>query len=143
MAIIVLVSLVFSMIVYRMAVSELQAGLSHQSARLSSEFPAFSSNPQFRFADELKTGRRTIIANLAALNAIVFVCAGFASYGLARRTLQPIERSHEQQTRFTADVSHELRTPLTALKMESEVALLNTAASKKELRNALKSNIEE
>src|SRR5206468_328883 len=69
--------------------------------------------------------------------------SGFASYGLARRTLRPIEESHEQQKRFTADVSHELRTPLTALKMSSEVALMDAAASKPALREALQSNLEE
>jgi signal transduction histidine kinase len=143
MALIVLVSIVFSTVVYNMAIAQLEAGLSHQSARLSNEFPAFSSNPQFRLPNELVHGRREIIVDLAMLNAFVFVCAGFASYGLARRTLTPIEQAHDQQQRFTADVSHELRTPLTAMRMSSEVALLDTKASKTELRQALTSNIEE
>jgi signal transduction histidine kinase len=62
---------------------------------------------------------------------------------LARRTLEPIEAAHEQQKRFTADVSHELRTPLTALKMESEVALLDKEVTKADLKHTLSSNLEE
>jgi len=57
--------------------------------------------------------------------------------------LEPIEAAHHQQKRFTSDVSHELRTPLTAIKMESEVALLNDKAPVKELRSTLESNLEE
>jgi signal transduction histidine kinase len=76
-------------------------------------------------------------------NLIVLCGAGLSSYWLARRTLEPIEEAHEQQKRFTADVSHELRTPLTALRMESEVALLNPKSKAQELRQTLASNLEE
>ncbi|MFE7129501.1 sensor histidine kinase [Streptomyces sp. NPDC057638] len=38
-------------------------------------------------------------------------------------TLGRLERSVEQQRRFTADASHELRTPLAALRAELEIAL--------------------
>lgn len=141
--IIVAISIMFSLVVYRLAVNELASGLSHQSARFSDEFPAFSNNPQIRMEGELASGRKQIVSNLFLFNVLVFVTAGFGSYALARRTLEPIEQAHEQQKRFTADVSHELRTPLTALKMETEVALLDTTLSKSQLREALKSNLEE
>jgi two-component system, OmpR family, sensor histidine kinase CiaH len=130
-------------VVYHLAVSELASGLSHQSQRFSNEFPAFSNNPLLRQRSELTSGTHQIISNLIAFNALVFVTAGFGSYALARRTLEPIEEAHEQQKRFTADVSHELRTPLTALKMETEVALLDKNLKTAGLRAALKSNLEE
>jgi two-component system sensor histidine kinase CiaH len=141
--IIVLISLMFSAVVYRLAASELANGLAHQSARFSNEYPAFSSNPLFREQSELADGTHQIITNLIVFNVFVFITAGFASYALARRTLQPIEMAHEQQKRFTADVSHELRTPLTALRMETEVALLDKNNSKTSLRDTLRSNLEE
>jgi signal transduction histidine kinase len=141
--IIVAISIMFSLVVYHLAVSELASGLTHQSQRFSTEFPAFSSNPLLRQQSELRSGTHQIITNLVVFNVLVLFTAGFGSYALARRTLTPIEQAHEQQKRFTADVSHELRTPLTALKMETEVALLDPAVTKPALRAALQSNLEE
>lgn len=143
MLIIVAISLMFSLVVYRLAVNELASGLSHQSQRFSNEFPAFSNNPLLRQQNELESGTHQIVTNLIAFNVLVLFSAGFGSYALARRTLTPIEEAHEQQKRFTADVSHELRTPLTALKMETEVALLDKDLNKQGLRQALQSNLEE
>lgn len=143
MLIIVAISLVFSFVVYTLATNELAAGLQHQSERFSNELPAYSNNPFFHQSSELTSGTHEIIGNLIILNVAVFFTAGFASYALARRTLQPIETAHEQQKRFTADVSHELRTPLTALRMEAEVALIDKNISKPDLRRALESNLEE
>jgi signal transduction histidine kinase len=143
MIIIVFITLTFSFVVYRLAVNELANGLAHQSARFLDEFPAFSSNLLSRERSELASGRQQIIGNLVVFNIAVLVTAGFGSYALARRTLQPIETAHEQQKRFTADVSHELRTPLTAIHMETEVALMDKKAGKSQLREALMSNLEE
>jgi signal transduction histidine kinase len=143
MLIIVAISIMFSFVVYRLAVNELASGLSHQSQRFSNEFPAFSTNPLIRQHDELASGTHQIVTNLVFFNALVLVTAGFGSYALARRTLGPIEQAHEQQKRFTADVSHELRTPLTALKMETEVALMDSSLDKPALKDALRSNLEE
>jgi signal transduction histidine kinase len=143
MVIIIIISLAFSFVVYRLAINELANGLAHQSARFLDEFPAFSSNLLLRERSELASGRQQIIGNLVVFNIAVLVSAGFGSYALARRTLQPIEIAHEQQKRFTADVSHELRTPLTAIHMETEVALMDQKAGKAALRDTLASNLEE
>ncbi|HET8709470.1 MAG TPA: ATP-binding protein [Candidatus Saccharimonadales bacterium] len=143
MLIIVVISLAFSFVVYQLAMTELANGLAHQTERFSNELPAYSNNPFFHQTSELSSGRHQIITNLIVFNIVVFFTAGFASYALAKRTLAPIEITHEQQKRFTADVSHELRTPLTALKMEAEVALLDKTLSKKGIRDALESNLEE
>lgn len=143
LAIVMAISLAFSAVLYHFATDELARGLHRQSQRITKEFPVFDNDRFFIQNGDLTAGARHILLELAYFNLLVFVGAGFASYVLARRTLRPIEQAHEQQKRFTADVSHELRTPLTAIKMSSEVALLDPAASKQELRQALQSNIEE
>jgi two-component system sensor histidine kinase CiaH len=73
----------------------------------------------------------------------VLIVTAIVAYLLAKRTLRPIERAHNQQTRFTADVSHELRTPLTALKMDTEVTLLDKKANVALLRQTLEGNLDE
>ncbi|HSX36677.1 MAG TPA: HAMP domain-containing sensor histidine kinase [Patescibacteria group bacterium] len=143
LALVMAISLVFSAVVYRVGSNELAHGLHGQTERIYTNFPVFDNSPLLRPGKELTSGEHRLLAQLVFFNILVFAGAGFASYWLARRTLEPIEAAHEQQKRFTADVSHELRTPLTALKMGSEVALMDTGASKAELRQALASNIEE
>lgn len=143
LAIVMAISLVFSFVLYRVATGELQRGLNHETQRIYNQFPVFENNPILRPTTDFDDGAHRILLRLIGFNLIVLVTAGGASYWLAKRTLEPIEEAHEQQKRFTADVSHELRTPLTALRMESEVALLNKKASSKDLRNTLSSNLEE
>jgi two-component system sensor histidine kinase CiaH len=143
LAIITVLCLMFSAAIYHFATNELYHGLNRQSQRISDDFPGFNFNPALTPDRDYRTSSHHILLNLVYFNIIVLIAAGFASYGLARWTLQPIETSHEQQKRFTADVSHELRTPLTALKMTTEVALMDTAASKPALRDALTSNLED
>jgi two-component system, OmpR family, sensor histidine kinase CiaH len=143
LALVMMISLIFSAVVYHFATDTLASGLTRQQARIYREFPVFSNNPFFVRDTDIAVGSHTILSNLIYFNLVVLVGAGFASYWLARRTLQPIEASNERQRRFVADASHELRTPLTALKMDSEVALLDPAASKAALRQTLQSNLEE
>lgn len=143
LAIVMAISLVFSAVIYHIATNELDRGLSRESLRISRQFPVFQGTPLLQPNQDYSSSAHRILLQLVSFNVIVLVGAGWASYWLARRTLQPIEEAHEQQKRFTADVSHELRTPLTALKMESEVALMNPKNGKKELRGTLASNLEE
>lgn len=143
LAIVMAISLVFSVVLYTVAVGELDRGLHNETQRIYRQFPVFEGNPLLRPGADYDSGAHRILLRLVGFNVMVLASAGWASYWLARRTLQPIEEAHEQQKRFTADVSHELRTPLTALKMESEVALMNPKNGKKELRHTLNSNLEE
>jgi signal transduction histidine kinase len=144
LGIVMVISLGFSIVVYHFAVNELNFGLNHQTERIGRQFPMFNNNPILQVHDnDVNVGAHHILLQLAYFNVLVLAGAGFASYWLARRTLEPIEAAHERQKRFTADVSHELRTPLTSLKMNSEVTLLDQQASKNELRTALQSNIED
>ena len=137
------ISLVFSGVVFHFAHDELSWGLRNQTVRIYREFPVISDNPFFVKNDDLTLSSRRILLNLFYFNVIVLVAAGFASYWLARRTLEPIEASNERQKRFVGDASHELRTPVTALKMDAEVALMDEAATKDQLRQTLQSNLEE
>ncbi|HET7059696.1 MAG TPA: HAMP domain-containing sensor histidine kinase [Candidatus Saccharimonadales bacterium] len=143
LAIVMAISLVFSVVLYNVATGELGRGLHNETQRISRQFPVFQDNPALRPGADYDNGAHRIFLSLVGFNIIVLLGAGWASYWLAKRTLEPIEEAHEQQKRFTADVSHELRTPLTALKMETEVALMNGKNGKKELRAVLASNLEE
>ena len=137
------ISLIFSFVVYHIGSNEIARSVSQQSARIYQQFPVFDNNPILKDPDYINDSDHRLLLKLVFLNVFVLILAGLASYLLARRTLEPIEEAHQQQTRFTSDVSHELRTPLTAIKMESEVALMNPDATTKELMNTLSSNLEE
>ncbi len=137
------ISLVFSSVVYNLASNEIARGVHLQYQRIYDKFPVLDNDNILRPTDDISHSDHLLLLRLLFFNLIVLGLAGFASFWLAKRTLQPIEEAHEQQKRFTADVSHELRTPLTAIRMESEVALMSGASSKQELKETLESNLEE
>ena len=143
LALAMLISVVFSGVVYHVANDELERGLRSQTARIYQTYPVFTNDPFFVRDNDAALGSRHILNNLIIANIAVLVGAGAASYWLAKRTLQPIAEANERQKRFVADASHELRTPVTALKMSTEVALMDESASKATLRTALASNLEE
>lgn len=130
LAIIAVISIGFSTALYNVALHDLRSGLQWQTRQIYNNFPVFIDSPYLSSVEAFKSSRDHLLGRIILSNALVLIGAGFASYALARRTLRPIEEAHERQKRFTADVSHELRTPLTSLKMESEVALLDTKANK-------------
>jgi signal transduction histidine kinase len=139
------ISLLFSVALYHVTTGELRSGLHQESQSLYNQFPVFQGDPNVNFHPNsyYDNASHVILLRLIGFNVMVLLAAGVSSYFLAKKTLDPIEAAHKQQKRFTSDVSHELRTPLTAIKMESEVALLNSKASSKELRYTLESNLEE
>lgn len=144
LAIVMTISIIFSFALYSVTTGELYRGFDRETQRIDLQYPVFENDPNLqRMEPDASQDAHLILLRLISLNFIVLVGAGFSSYWLARRTLEPIEAAHEQQKRFTSDVSHELRTPLTALRMESEVALLHSKTSAAELRRTLKSNLEE
>lgn len=60
---------------------------------------------------------------LLTLNgSLIFVVPAISWY-LAKRTLNPVQKIHEQQKQFVSDVSHELRTPLSIISGELEIVL--------------------
>lgn len=147
LAIIMVISLFFSFNLYQLSVDELAWGYQRQNALIRG-LPAF--RPLFDQEDlagnqvlVLKEGQERILLRLFYVNLFILFAGGVLSYVLARKTLQPIERSHEAQSRFAADASHELRTPLTAMQTEIEVALRDPKLSASDARDLLQSNLEE
>lgn len=142
-AIVMAISISFSFVLYNLAVKELETGFQNQYVRWLTEYRPYGLRQPGDPALELAARTSHILDQLVYFNILALLVTGGASYLLARRTLRPIERAHNQQKRFTADVSHELRTPLTALKMDTEVTLLDKKATAAELRKTLEGNLEE
>lgn len=87
--------------------------------------------------------RGSVIVSLIVLNGVMLLVGYWLSLLLARRTLEPIERSIEQQAQFVSDASHELRTPLSALLLNNEVALRKPTLTDKKARQVLGQNVAE
>lgn len=143
-----LICLSFSFVVYKLSIDEFDNGFRRQNAAIML-IPEILDMPGTRREliearkRSFATARKSVIAKLVAVNAIVLITGGFASYNLARWSLRPIKDSLEALDRFTSDASHELRTPISAMKTEIEVALMNENLKLAETKHVLKSNLEE
>lgn len=146
-AIIMVISLCFSVVLYHISASQLQRSLRREYLSYRpffyNELTPSDSPPPMRVQDELDTGTARLEIQLLYFNVVILVLASVASYWLAKRTLRPIEESLEAQSRFTADASHELRTPLAAMQSEIEVALRDHKLTALEAKQLLASNLEE
>lgn len=142
--IIMIISLIFSLLIYRALTGELDRAIQIQQARIENALVLGRPAPQvfidFELVEETKN---RIKINLAIINLVILTLSGVAGYFLAGRTLRPIEESLERQKRFISDASHELRTPLTSLRTELEVNIRDTKLNLKDSKNLLKSNLEE
>jgi len=147
LGILLAICLVFNAALYSVLSSELTHNYSLQSNFFEDRprFQPFIRDPEaLRFRNEqLEQGKRRILSELFYIDIALLGAGGFASYFLAKRTLQPIEEAHEAQVRFTADASHELRTPLATMQTEIEVALRDPAINLKDTKELLESNLEE
>jgi len=146
-AILALICLFFSYNWYQVATAELRANVGRQD-RFIVKNPRFFDNqeiPEFIRERErfIKESIENIQARIFLSNLFILGLGAYGSYMLAKRTLQPIEETHEAQKQFTADASHELRTPLAAMQTEIEVALRDKKLTKKEATDLLSSNLEE
>lgn len=101
--------------------------------------------------DDTKTAIVTVAGDVALnqLRTILFVLNGgllmvipITSWFLAKRTLSPVQKIHEQQRQFATDASHEMRTPLSIISGEIEVAL-NKKRKAEDYKNTLVSTKEE
>src|SRR5216683_2187268 len=79
---------------------------------------------------------------LIVLNGCLLIIIPVASWFLAKRTLAPVQKIHEQQKQFVSDASHEMRTPLSIISGEIEV-VLNKKRNAEEYRQILISTKEE
>lgn len=145
LGILMAISLLFSIIVFQVSTSELTSRFSAFEYRLENQSGQYNSMPNFSDIQErqLEESKVTLFAALFYLNCAILIFGGIGSYALARRTLKPIEESHEAQARFASDASHELRTPLAVMRSELEVALRDPKLSKIEMKELLESNLDE
>lgn len=151
LAIVMAISLIFSVSIYQLNFHEinvrlenLQRGLIDSTLFPNVNFTDSPNNPQNRLRmDQSRQASDQMILALVYVNTSILILGGFGSYWLARRTLGPIEKAHEAQSRFTSDASHELRTPLAAMKAELEVYLRDKDLPIEEARELLESNLEE
>ncbi|MCX6806768.1 MAG: HAMP domain-containing sensor histidine kinase [Candidatus Berkelbacteria bacterium] len=146
--IVMIISISFSLVLYRISSTELGRGLGQQT-RFLRELP-INDRPSFQIPDfekirleQLEESSNRLRLNLIYFNIFILILSSGISYFLARRTLRPIEEMMDAQNRFTADASHELKTPLTAMRTEIEVSLREKKMSIVEARKLLSSNLEE
>jgi signal transduction histidine kinase len=148
LVIIMAISLIFSFAIYQLNFHEVNIRLENLQHSLIDPSIRPRSPLTTDFQDELRMDQSRqaavqMILALVYINAFILVAGGFGSYFLARRTLGPIEKAHEAQSRFTSDASHELRTPLAAMKAELEVYLRDDNLALDEAKELLESNLEE
>ena len=125
--IIMIISISFSVAIYRVLSSEL-----HRLERRSHVGLLM-----------LKETEDRVELTLIFINLIILAGSAYAGYILAGHTLNPIAEMVDEQNRFITDASHELRTPLTSLKSEIEVSLRDPKLSFDQAKQLLKSNLEE
>lgn len=148
LVVVMAVSALFSISLYRVLGNEIDRNYS-RSADFAERFVGFGMNPMQRTLflrerlEDHDIGKRRLVNELLLINLSILVLGGGFCYVLARRTLKPIEESHEALERFTSDASHELRTPLATMRAEIEVALMNKQLSATQTKSLLESNLEE
>lgn len=145
--ILVVISLVFSVIIFELSTREISSRLERLQIRIEGSGSTLVVPGPLTLNDvrmnQTREARTNIFFGLLYMNLAVAGLGGIGAYVLARRTLQPLEEAHEAQSRFTSDASHELRTPLAVMKSEIQVALRDKKISESELKELLGSNLEE
>jgi len=145
--IIMSVSILFSIVIYRGIMTEVERSLRIQQFHLFRETHPYvfapESNRIFIDPQLLNEAKNRILLTLLFINLGILMISGGAGYFLAGITLRPIQEMVDEQNRFITDASHELRTPLTSLKSEIEVFLREEHHNVKEADKLLESNLEE
>lgn len=146
--IIMLISMLFSVIIYAGINNEFRRFEYFQQRRIEHQREGLLLPPQElrvpNFDPEMIAGaRQRIIFVLVLINLGILVISGGAAYFLAGRTLKPIQGMVDEQNRFITDASHEFRTPLTSLRSEIEVNLRDKKLSFENAKSLLRSNLEE
>jgi two-component system sensor histidine kinase CiaH len=131
-----------------MSISVLFSGAIYQM--MSFEIDRFARVPRLRIEQRIvideemiDEAKNRLLLNLAGINGIILVVSGSLGYFLAGKTLKPIAKNIEEQTRFIADASHEIRTPLTALMLDFEVALRDKKMDLREAKKIINEGLDE
>lgn len=151
--IIMAVSLIFSVAIYRVLVSEVERFEQAQRFRIERGLRGENFLPNNKEMHSLITlppnpelveeTKQRILFSLLIVNSMILVAAGGLGYFLAGRTLKPIKEMVDEQNQFISDASHELRTPLTSLKSAFEVYLRDKNPSLKETKKIMNESINE
>jgi two-component system, OmpR family, sensor histidine kinase CiaH len=136
----------FSSFIYGVATNEIDRTSRQQIVGFRNMFGRFvmdeKQSEELRMS-EASNAREHLRGNLFLVNLLVIGGGTGLCYFLAKRSLEPLERSHKAQERFTSDASHELRTPLAAMRTEIEVSLRDQKLNLVDARQVLQSNLEE
>lgn len=131
--IITLISVGFSLGIYRVMTAELDRMERMRRPRFEENFPL----------PPLEEIKQRIKLALIIINLIILSGSTAMAWFLSGKTLHPIKEMVEEQNRFISDAAHELKTPLTALKAEIEVSLRNKKINLVQAKKLLQSNLEE
>jgi len=143
---IMLISLTFSLVIYRAVANDLNQRYVNIENQIKSNFKNLEKIPPVlknMLQNDLRVAKQRVYFMLLFANGGILVISMLVGYFLAGRTLRPIEEMVEEQNRFISDASHELRTPLAALKTSTEVALRDRKMSAAQARNILEENLED
>lgn len=152
--IIMLVSIGFSAVIYKVLTRELDRFSHLQRLRIERRLSGegltpfesrFRNTPPRIFADPelVEDTKRRLIFFLAIVNGGILVVSGGLGFLLAGKTLKPIKDMVDEQNQFISDASHELKTPLTSLKSAMEVHLRDKDLNLADAKNLIRENIEE
>ncbi len=151
--IIMLISISFSVAIYRVLASELNRVERMQRVRVERRLPEpgqILPNPEgitprsfFLDPELIAETKNRLWVILIFINTMILGVSTGLGYFLAGRTLRPIKEMVDEQNQFITGASHELRTPLTSLKTEIEVNLRDKKLTLDGAKKLLKSNLED
>ncbi len=149
--IITIISFSFSFLIYGLIDREINRFANSQRNRIERDLFIVNPNSPPKSIgtvtlvdqDLINDSRHRLLLNLIIINSFIITISGALSYFLAGKTLSPIQKMTEDQSRFISDASHELRTPITAIKSLFEVSLRDKNLSLKEAKSVIGSGIEQ
>jgi|SRR6185312_2093804 len=83
LAIVMVISVGFSVVLYHVATNELERGFHRQTDRIYRQFPVFQGTPLLKPGADYASSSHDIFVRLLVFNLIVLCCAGWLSYWLA------------------------------------------------------------
>jgi signal transduction histidine kinase len=152
--IIMLVSISFSIVIYKGLMSEVERFAQSQRFRIERQlrnelvFPQDTHRqntilPPITDPDLVADTKRRLLCILVVINGSILLLSGGLGYFLAGKTLKPIQEMLLEQNQFITDASHELRTPLTSIKSSVEVHLRDKHMTIARARKLLMENIKD